>query len=132
MNATGQPIKSPQPTGISSTISSQSHSNRPAAGLDVVQKMKINRKRFPWPIWLLLLIVAVSALAPLPTGNNTQLYDKFYLVGLLLVISRYLWSWRRGGTLIDLVIYLLMVLFMRYIAVLFVELLSMAIDGYSN
>lgn len=90
--------------------------------------MKISNETFPWPIWPLLVIIAGSSFAPVPTCRPLEeLQSRFWAIGILLVILRYLWGWKRGGTLVDLIVYALIGLLMPYIAILFVEVLNEAI-----
>lgn len=92
--------------------------------------MKIANKTLIWPVWLIVAIIAVSAFGlPVPTCRPLgQLEDRLCLVGYVLVVSRYLWSWKRGGALIDLVLYSIIGLLMPYVSILFVGVLSMVIE----
>ena len=58
-----KPNKSPQPTGISTTISSQTHFNHPAAGLDVGQHKIIIVNRYIPMILVALMALLQGAIA---------------------------------------------------------------------
>lgn len=76
------PNKSPQPTGISSTISSRPHSNRPAAGLGV-------RQRYEPPDFTCLCGLLPSCIVLSGSfGHRTGFYDP--AAGNLLIDFRFM------------------------------------------
>ena len=96
--------------------------------------MKIVNKRFAWPIWPLAVIVVVSgmALPVISCRRVAQIEDGFCYTGLFLVSLRYLWGWKRGGYLVDLIVYLLLGLLMPIISISYVRLLSVFIQRFTE
>ena len=96
--------------------------------------MKITNEPFPWPLWLLPVIIVVSSITWVVIIGDplANLRASLCAVGWILIILRYLWGWKRGGSLMDLIIYSLIGLFMPYISDLFVEILRMAVRESSR
>jgi len=123
--------KSPLPTGFSSTVSPQPLRFRPAAGLDVLPRMKIGNETFAWPIWLLPVIIG-APLMIYPRGTCRSLgslEDGIYILVYLLVSLRYLRGWKRGGNMIDLIIYSTIGFSVPYLTSSFLRLLSLTLPG---
>ncbi len=91
--------------------------------------MKITNKTFHWPIWFVLVIFLVPAFfLPVPMENRLgDIENSICMIGYLLVFSRYLWGWKRGGTVVDFIIYSFIGLFMPYLSGQFVDILCRAI-----
>ena len=93
--------------------------------------MKITNETFAWPIWLLPVIIG-APLMIYPRGTCRplgSLEDGIYIVVYLFVSLRYLWAWKRGGTLIDLIIYSFIGFFVPFITYYFLRLLSITLPG---
>lgn len=104
------------------------HARQTANPFTLLTFMKISNEHFSWPIWPLLVIIVGSFFLPVPSCSPLeQIEDRFWAIGMLLVILRYLWAWKRGGTLVDLIVYAFIGLLMPYISILFVGILSMAV-----
>ena len=82
-------------------------------------------KRFAWPIWPLPLIIFLSGFSyPMILDNRfADVETSLCLIGWALVILRYLWGWKRGGYLLDLLAYCLIAFMMPFIASIFVGVL---------
>lgn len=84
----------------------------------------VSQERFNWPIWVLFCIIFLyELLVPRISHHSWEesLCDLYTYIGFGLVAVRYIWGWLKRGEIIDWYIYVFLLLFMPFVARVFVR-----------